>query len=420
MKIRLYLSLLIAVIMPFTSLSTANAARLPFGNPHRQVCSQQPAGVAKCSAHVVYDGNGSKPLATTAFTNGYAPADLTSAYNLPAAPKGNFVSNGQTVAIVDAYDNPNVASDVLAYRKQFNLPLCATTKAAPTVTDLTGCFLTKVNQSGATTGLSAANVGWGQEIDLDVEMVSAACPSCKILLVEASSNSYGNLGTAVNRAVAMGANAVSNSYGGGEFSSETLSTYAAYYNHPGVAITASSGDAGYGTEFPAVSPYVTAVGGTSLKRDTSSRGWNESVWSGAGSGCSSYVAALSWQSRVGTCTHRLVADVAAIADPNTGVAVYDSYGSSNGANWYVFGGTSVAAPIIASVYALAGNAGGAKSAFNYGEYPYAHKASLNDVTSGSNGSCTTRFNMTNLALCTAGTGYDGPTGLGSPNGIGAF
>lgn len=419
MKKRLFLSIAIALISPLASLTVADAAHLPFGKPFNNVCTREREGVASCGAHQVFDTNG-KPLATTTFVNGYKPSDLVSAYRLPAAPSGNFVSNGQTVAIVDAYDNPNVASDVLAYRKQFNLPLCATSNPTPTVADQTSCFFTKVNENGAVSPLPTGNTGWGQEIDLDVDMVSAACPGCKIQLVEANSASFADLGTAVNRAAASGANAISNSYGGKEFSAETTAAYANYFNHPGIAVTVSTGDSGYGVEFPASSPYVTAVGGTSLTQASNTRGWTETTWSGAGSGCSTYVAKLSWQTQIGSCTKRMVADVSAVADPNTGVAVYDSYGSSGGANWLVFGGTSVASPLIASVYALAGNAGTGSAALKYGEYPYAHTAGLFDVTSGKNGNCTGWFSTANAPLCTARTGYDGPTGLGSPNGTAAF
>jgi len=202
----------------------------------------------------------------------------------------------------------------------------------------------------------------------------------------------------------MGAKAISNSYGGGEYSTETSDQ--SHYNHPGIAITVSSGDSGYGVEFPAASQYVTAVGGTNLTRGCGTRGWTETVWSGAGSGCSAYISKPSWQHDA-SCARRTVADVAAVADPNTGVAVYDTYHVSG---WLVFGGTSVAAPIIASVYALAANEG----SINYGSYSYSHTANLFDVTSGSNGSCGS------LYLCTGKAGYDVPTGNGTPNGTGGF
>lgn len=324
---------------------------------------------------------------------GYGPADLQSAYVLPSSTSGS----GQTVAIVDAYDDPTAESDLGVYRSQYGLTACTTAN---------GCFK-KVGQTG-TSALPAVNASWAQEISLDLDMVSAICPNCHILLVEANSASYADLGTSVNTAANLGANAISNSYGGGESALET-SSYDAYYNHPGHAITVSSGDSGYGVEYPAASQYVTAVGGTSLSRASNSRGWTESAWSGAGAGCSAYEPKPSWQTDSG-CARRTVADVSAVADPNTGVAVYDSTPYNGQSGWLVFGGTSVASPVIASVYALAGNGG----TVNYGSYPYSHLSALFDVTSGSDGACGGSY------LCTAVPGYDGPTGLGTPNGVGAF
>jgi subtilase family serine protease len=239
-------------------------------------------------------------------------------------------------------------------------------------------------------------------------MVSAICPNCHILLVEASSSSWQNLVTAVNTAAKAAPSAISNSYGGSEGSGELA--FASSYSHPGIAITVSSGDAGYGVEVPAAFSTVTAVGGTSLYTNAgSARGWSESAWSGAGAGCSAYVSKPSWQTDAG-CPMRTVADVSAVADPNTGVAVYDSYGPPWETGWLVFGGTSVSSPIVASVYALAGNV----SYVVYGSYPYGQVASLFDVTTGSDGTCSVSY------LCAAGIGYDGPTGLGTPNGVGAF
>lgn len=324
---------------------------------------------------------------------GYAPADLQSAYALPSSANGV----GQTVAIVDAYDAVTAESDLAVYRAQYGLPPCTTAN---------GCFR-KVNQTGGSTP-PAANASWGQEISLDLDMVSAICPNCHILLVEANTASYVDLGTSVNTAASLGANAISNSYGGGEISNETTA-YDPYYNHPGHAITVSSGDSGYGVQYPAASRYVTAVGGTSLSRVGNARGWSETAWSGAGSGCSALEPKPSWQTDTG-CARRTVADVSAVANPNTGVAVYDSTAYRGQSGWMVFGGTSVASPVIASVYALAGNAG----SVNYGSYPYGNLGALFDVTSGSNGSCGGTY------LCTGETGYDGPTGNGTPNGIGAF
>jgi subtilase family serine protease len=400
------------VVLLSVSVSSASAGPLRSSVPqalpahsNRPVCAAARTGAALCASRVVTTPDGARPLATPTYTYGYSPQNLASAYKWGNPTGSTWTWNGQTVAIVDAYDNPSAYVDLTTYRQQFGLPPC--TKAS-------GCFR-QVNQNGATSPLPSGNTGWGQEIDLDIEMVSAVCPQCKILLVEANSNSFIDLGAAVNRAATMGARAISNSYGtNGEFLGET--SYDSYYNHPNIAVTVSSGDSGYGVEFPAASNHVVAVGGTSLSTSSNARGWTESAWSGAGSGCSAYYSKPSWQTDTG-CSRRTVADVSAVADPNTGVAVYDSYGSTNGNNWYVFGGTSVSSPIIASVYGLAGNA----ASVNYpAKYAYQNPGALFDVRSGSNGHCTKRRSTSTAYLCTGVVGYDGPTGLGTPNGTGAF
>jgi subtilase family serine protease len=331
------------------------------------------------------------PAATT--PSGLSPAKLQAAYKLPSSTAGS----GRTIAIVDAYDDPNAAADLTTYRSYYGLPACTTAS---------GCFK-KVSQTGSTTSLPAKDGGWAEEISLDIDMVSAICPNCKILLVEAKTSSFANLGAAVNEAAALGASAISNSYGGSDAAD---STYGSYYNHPGIAVTASSGDDGYGASYPASSHYVTAVGGTTLKTSTASRGWAETAWADAGSGCSSYNTALTGQASFSTgCSKRAEADVSAVADPATGVSVYDSYAYEGYSGWLTFGGTSASSPIIASVYGLAGNTASIDN-----NYPYTHSTSLFDVTSGSNGSCPTS------QWCKARAGWDGPTGLGTPNGIGAF
>ncbi|WP_030596229.1 S53 family peptidase [Streptomyces fulvoviolaceus] len=344
-----------------------------------------------------------KPDASSATPTGYGPTDLQSAYGLTSAASSN--GSGETVAIVDAYDDPNAAADLATYRSYYGLSAC---------TVASGCFK-KVSQTGSTSSLPTADSGWAGEISLDLDMVSAIAPNANILLVEADSSSMEDLGTAVNEAVKLGAKFVSNSYGGDEESSD--STYdSSYFNHPGVAITVSAGDSAYGAEYPAASKYVTSVGGTKLSTSSNSRGWTESVWKtssteGTGSGCSSYDAKPSWQTDTG-CTKRMISDVSAVADPATGVSVYDSYGS-DGTGWNTYGGTSASSPIIASVYALAGTPG---SSDYPAQYPYnaAGTSALNDVTSGNNGTCSTSY------YCTAGTGYDGPTGWGTPEGLDAF
>ena len=354
--------------------------------PNRHVCAAGAAGFAHCHARVVTDAKGTP--AVTPAPNGYGPADLQAAYGLPSATAGA----GKTFAIVDAYDAPTAEADLGTYRSTFGLSACTTAN---------GCFR-KVNQTGGA-ALPRANGGWAQEISLDLDMASAVCPNCRILLVEANSNAFTDLAAAEDTAASLGATVISNSYGGSEFSQETTATYNGHFNHPGVPITVSSGDSGYGVEFPAASEHVTAVGGTTLTKSGSAYG--ERAWSGAGSGCSAYVAKPTWQKDSG-CARRTVADVSAVADPNTGVAVYDSYKYRGAAGWMVFGGTSASAPIIAGAYALGG--GTSPSA------PYGNTGALHDVTSGSNGSCSVTY------LCTAGTGFDGPTGLGTPNGVAAF
>jgi hypothetical protein len=359
---------------------------------HARVCAAARPGRASCNAIVDRDVSGG--VTAGSLPAGYGPSDLQSAYRLPASAAGS----GQAVAVVDAFDLPSAESDLAAYRSKFGLPAC---------TSASGCFR-KVNQRGGSS-LPAANSSWGQEIDLDLDMVSAACPNCSILLVESDDDNNSNMGAAVATAAGLGVAAISNSYGGPETSDEGTSD-SRYYNHPGIAVTASAGDSGYGVQYPASSPYVTAVGGTSLTEDSTSRGFSETAWNGTGSGCSAYEPKPSWQ-HDGGCGNRTVADVSADSDPATGVAVYDSTPINGQSGWLVFGGTSAAAPLVASAYVLAGRP-------VTGSYPvagaYSSSASLFDVTSGSNGSCRPTY------LCTATSGYDGPTGLGTPNGVAAF
>lgn len=356
-----------------------------------RTCTATPApDHASCLARVVVDGAG-RPQNGRARRNtapsGYGPGDIRSAYHLAGASSG-----GRTVAIVDAYNDPSAGSDLATYRSTYGLPACTTGN---------GCFR-KVNETGGTS-YPRTDAGWATEISLDLDMVSATCPDCHILLVEASSTSFADLGRAVDYAASTGAVAISNSYGGSDTGASSD------YNHPGIAITASTGDAGYGVESPASFPTVVAVGGTSLTRSSSARGWAESAWSGAGSGCSTLNGKPSWQTSATQCSGRAEADVSAVADPSTGVAVYDSTRYQGASGWQVYGGTSASSPIIAGVYAM----GGVNSSYP-AQYTWQHPGALNDVTSGSNGSCPTRV------WCTSGTGWDGPTGLGTPDGTASF
>lgn len=373
------------------------AAPTPVANVVRSCAAPVAPGFASCMALMrtdhVQGGRTASAITPNALPSGFGPADLQSAYGLTGI--SGSAGSGETVGIVDAFDNPNIASDLATYRSTFGLP---------------AANFTKVNENGAASPLPSTDVGWGEEESLDVDMVSAICPNCHILLVEASSATIADLGASVNTAVALGAKFVSNSYGGSESASETTSD-TQFYEHSGVAVTASSGDSGFGVQYPAASQFVTAVGGTSLARASNARGWSETAWSGAGSGCSADESKPAFQNNVATnCARRGEADVSAVADPNTGVAVADTFGT--GGTFFVFGGTSVASPIIASVFALAGN----PTAGTFpNSYSYAHTSSLNDVTSGTN----TRRCRSGV-LCKAGVGWDGPTGNGTPNGTGAF
>jgi subtilase family serine protease len=382
---RLTLAVTVGVALTTAVLSAQTSSASPAARAHgsERTCPAASVGFAACHARVVVDGTG-KPLASSG-PSGYNPADIRAAYNL-----GSASGSGRTVAIVDAYDDPTAESDLAVYRSQFGLSACTTAN---------GCFR-KVNQRGGTTP-PRANAGWATEISLDLDMVSAACPDCHILLVEADSNSFANLGAAVNYAATQGVSAISNSYGGSDSSADSA------YDHPGIAVTASTGDGGYGVESPASYGTVVAVGGTSLKHSGST--WTETAWSGAGSGCSTLNAKPAWQTSATQCSGKANADVSAVADPNTGVSVYDTTRYQGRSGWQVYGGTSASSPIIASVYTMGGNLSGYPAS-----YTWAHTSALHDVTSGSNGTCSTSV------WCHAGTGWDGPTGLGTPNGTGAF
>jgi len=307
------------------------------------------------------------PSTPASLLPGLHPSDVQSSYALPSQ------NSGGTVAIVVAYDNPTAEADLAVYRAAYGLPEC---------TSLNGCFK-KVNQQGDALSYPAPNTSWAVESSLDVDMVSAACPHCKILLLEANSNSLDDLGAAVDTAAHEGAVAISNSYYAAEWADEAQED--AHYRHPGVAITVAAGDAAQ-PFYPAASPYVTAIGGTTLSGSTGS--WSESPWAYGGQGCSLYETKPDWQGNNYCQGKRAAVDVAAVADPQTGVSIYDS----TAGGWLVAGGTSVGAPIVAAAYALSENPQGPG-------YSYAHRSAFHDIAPG---------------------GYDWPTGLGSPNGVGGL
>jgi subtilase family serine protease len=341
---------------------------------------------------------------------GYGPSTFQAAYGLTAASASD--GSGTTVAVVDAYNDPTAASDLAEYRSAAGLPA------------LTSGQFTQYNQEGETSPLPAtapADDDWTLEESLDVDMVSAICPLCKIDLVEANNDSGTGLYVAEETAATtLGAKYISNSWGGSETSTD-LTYDSEYFGVSGVVYTASAGDSAYsgGVIYPATSPHVVSVGGTTLNTASNSRGYTESVWEtssteGTGSGCSAYEPQPSWQASLSVikavCSDRVDNDVAADADPNTGAAVYDTTNGNGG--WNEVGGTSESSPMVAAVFALAGNNGNGGD--NAADSIYTHTGNLYDVTTGSNGSCGGSI------LCTAATGYDGPTGWGTPDGLTAF
>ncbi len=380
---------------------------LPAGQQY--ACPPAPVGQMTCMSIIkTAVGNRFAALAPGAApqANGlYTPTDLRKAYKLTTAANNGA---GRTIAIVDAFSDPKANSDLKVYRAHFHLPACTTSN---------GC-LRILNEHGKGSPLPRADAGWALEESLDLDMVSAICPKCHILLIEATNPTDINLGTAEDTAIARGAKYVSNSWGNGEFPAE--STFNRYFNHPGHVIDFAAGDLGYGSTYPASQQFVTSIGGTSLRHSGNGRGWTESVWgssagkNGTASGCSAFEAKPSWQltdaNRANGCKNRTENDAAAVADPNTGVLVYDTYQQGGGLE---VGGTSASTPIITGIYALAGS----PVANTYpAEYPYLHAKNLFDVTSGANGSCGTA----QAYLCHGIRGFDGPTGLGTPNGTTAF
>ncbi|HEX6507631.1 MAG TPA: peptidase S8 [Chloroflexota bacterium] len=409
----LFLPVLVSVEKGPAPASASSGPR-PVPNYHSKlVCGVPAHGRAACHAAVVTNSSG-VPMATSSpGASSFGPAQFHTGYNLPCTPGGSASAvcaapvsfGGQTIAIVDAYDDPTAESDLGTYDAYYGLPACTTAN---------GCFR-KVDQTGGTS-YPAVDQGWAFEISLDVQVAHMVCQTCKILLVEANTSYLNDLAISAKEAVALGATEVSNSYGANEFSNEPA--FDPYYNFANVAVTASTGDSGYGVQYPASSVGVLAVGGTTLRLNTDNSYSSEAVWSSSGSGCSGYESANTWQSSVldwsqTQCTlHKGAADVGADADPNTGAAVFDSTPYSGSTGWWQVGGTSLASPLIASVIALAGGAAGVANAESV---PYAHFNSTNshDITAGTNGSCGT-------IMCAATGGYDGPTGLGSPNGASGF
>jgi len=366
--------------------------------------------------------------AAAAAPTGFGPADLQSAYGID--PTKLATSAVPIVAITDAFGYPNLEADLAIYRQTYGLPAC---------TVANGCLkIVGVNAQGTqTTTLPKpppAGDDWTVETALDVDMVSAACPLCKILVVQGSSDQDASLDAAQNLAASLGAAVISDSWGSAEQPGEasTIATSdATFYNHPGVAIFVASGDHGWndtiqppppktnpppppptGPGYPATSAHTIAVGGTHLvKAPGTARGWNETAWattadtsSGAGgSGCSLSVPKPAYQA-ASPCNFKANSDISAVADLATGLAVYNTNAGNPG--WVVVGGTSAASPFVAAIFAATGN--GSQSS---GKFIADNATKLFDVTFGSNGTCPAGQDL----VCNAHVGWDGPTGFGTPN-----
>jgi hypothetical protein len=337
----------------------------------------------------------SPALSGTGRGGGYSPADLRSAYELPSSSAGS----GETVAVVDAHDDPDAEADMNAYRAEYEIPACTATS---------GCF-SKVNQAGEASSYPTPNAEWATEISLDLDMLSAVCPQCHILLVEANTAEGQNMAAAENEAASLRPSVISDS-----FTEPEEPAFASDYDHPGIPIAAASGDDGYGVSSPASYPSVIAVGGTSLQHNASAHPpWTESVWSGTGSGCTQEPKP-AWQDD-GGCSFRTDNDVAAVADMNTPVSVYDSYETTQKEGpWLLLGGTSAATPIVAAAMALASPY---TRSFRGAEALYLDAGGggvgFNEITSGSNGNC-------GDYLCQAGPGFNGALGFNGPTGLGGL
>jgi subtilase family serine protease len=415
-----------AVLLPVVAALAAAALPSAAQAQSRAACAAPTApGTMQCFARVEVQPALRPALALSplALPTGYGPVQFHGAYALPKVTPlvagSKTKRKAQTIAIVDAYRSPTQFGDLTKFDTTFGLP--AFPRCSKKVT--TACFQAMNETGGTTLPASGVPSGWDVEISLDVQVAHEICQNCKILLVEATAPTSADLGTAVNTAVAKGANVVSNSYGSYTLTSGSVASGRGDYAHPHEAIVVSAGDSGFGPAYPADLDTVVAVGGTNLQLGAGNTYGSESVWnqgatSATGSGCDDASAARAWQtalanwSSTGCGTFRAMNDVSADADPSTGAAVYDgAYG------WMQVGGTSLAAPLIAGVYGLAANS----STVSYpASLPYAHTASLHDVTSGNDLPGKAGLTCGMPLECNAGPGYDLPTGIGTPRGIAGF
>ena len=372
-----------------------------------------------CDSEIVTVAQGSPTPMATLVPGGYSAAELAAAYHLPDAASGTSA----TVAIIDGGGYPSVEAVLARYRTQFGLPPCTVSAGCLKVVDYQGGPPLRPDGTDEERELSA-------ETALDVEMVSAACPACKILLVQAPTQDFylssqhtpaqavPSIAKAVEVAIRSGAAAVSMSFGYPSTKDINTGPVSAVFSHPGIAFVASSGDSGYHGNvhgyWPQNLPTVVSVGGTALYQSDS--GFTSSAWNEAGSACETDLPPAHGQPAAVSayCSgHRASSDVSAVSDPSTGVAVYDSYGIGG---WYVAGGTSAAAPVIAAMFARAGHTSRVDGPSTLYSAP---AGAFTDISVGQNGaahSCQT----TAPQLCVSGPGWDGPTGIGTPNGLAGF
>ncbi len=373
---------------------------------HRVTGSAVPPFRVKVIGHLP---NG-KPKFSSSSPTGLPPSAIAGVYGLTGLAPGG-AGAGQIIAIVDAYHDPGALSDLNTFDGRYGY---APLSACSSLGQSGPCF-DQVFAQGST---PKTNSGWALEESLDIEWAHAEAPAAKIVLVEAASNSNANLFGAVTYANNLGATEVSMSWGGSESSSET--SFDADMTHPGTLYTASAGDSGHGAEYPAASPDVIAVGGTTLNgcSGTSCAFTSETTWSGSGGGISadeplpgyqsSYAGPVFGATTIKALTggQRGIPDVSFDANPNTGVSVYDSTRYNGQSGWFTLGGTSVGAPNWAGILAAGAAAGMTALQGAAAIYVSGYSTNLRDITSGTNGTCGTD--------CTAGRGYDLVTGLGSP------
>jgi subtilase family serine protease len=398
-------ALLVAGVVPVYAATPANAGTAPGAGADGGRVATPPFQVKVIG--VLPDGG---PKLSSGKPTGLPPSAIQSVYKLSGLSPSSGAGAGQIIAIVDAYHDPNALSDLNTFNTQYGYaPLSTCTS----LTQSGSCFEYQYPQ-----GKPKVNSGWVLEESLDIEWAHAEAPAAKIVLVEAASNSLANLFGAVSYANSIGATEVSMSWGGSEFSGET--SYDTDMTHAGTLYTVSAGDSGHGAEYPAASPNVIAVGGTTLNgcSGTLCSFTSETAWSGSGGGASAYESIPGYQSSFGgtvygagtisalTVGYRGIPDVSFDANPNTGVSVYDSTRYQFQSGWFTLGGTSVGAPNWAGILAAGAAAGKTALQGDAAIYPGGYSTNLRDITSGTNGSCGTD--------CTAGTGYDLVTGLGSP------